>query len=716
MPELDWKAVADELADGVVLLGRVSRVVEWLSASSNAAGLATGWVRHAAARAEWASTVRDLPAPPGPPLELAAAARGLLARLAGPRPKSRWSSLPLPGLRHLRSAREADQDLGRFLELLNRWVSAPPPPTDPLTRARVAVAHGLRAVDDGHPATRLATLGTELAVLVPTAGGVLTQWADDPDLGQRLTAARPPAFRWPGPAAEAVAVARGLADRLPPHLPADRWEAVGALLVGWFGGFGLQAGVATPPPPGAELVTGPANQTGGQGFIVWVVPAPVAPIAGMWADLPPPPAWDGEEGPADSPPLAGWWRATQSGGTLTNESAAKTAFQSWLQTGPGRQWFARLLHDARKDRTSAAATWWAKVRDSGWVRAYPDLDPNTGAVCWPMGAAPTWPVATSRSDDAPPDTIVEVQRFSPVPDEARLVLSDGPAAATGLRRAFEAVVAAATAAGASELLGGGRWGGARQLSLGHANANGPAAEVLIGWLDELARIGAKIGPAPGGPAGLDRLLAAVRDWAAAFGFEVTPAEWSFADPPSRARLESAGVTCAPTYRNAEPVGAIVRVRQFGLKRPGAVVREATAVVSAGPAPAGYRELEDSVRTVQAAAPLRSRLQEWRWASLDGDPSVAAVQLFVDFWGGPGVPFRDDAPEAAERFANRLGKTLTDSFGLTLFEPAALHEYPEGWVQVVGSRPAMTGRVRKVHRPGLAEGSGVLRLPAVVEVM
>jgi hypothetical protein len=59
--------------------------------------------------------------------------------------------------------------------------------------------------------------------------------------------------------------------------------------------------------------------------------------------------------------------------------------------------------------------------------------------------------------------------------------------------------------------------------------------------------------------------------------------------------------------------------------------------------------------------------------------------------------------------------LRQNWKLYPFYPVAYQDHPDGWLQRAPGRNMVTGRVRRVLRPGLQDEDGHLRLPALVEV-
>jgi hypothetical protein len=114
-------------------------------------------------------------------------------------------------------------------------------------------------------------------------------------------------------------------------------------------------------------------------------------------------------------------------------------------------------------------------------------------------------------------------------------------------------------------------------------------------------------------------------------------------------------------------------------------------------------------------PIADRVRQCRASLHDGAFDVAVVQLFVDFWGDLGEDARERDPSAAEEFANGLNDLLAHECRLYPFRPANFQDHPEGWVLRLPGRAMVTGRVRRIVRPGLHDDQHQLRVPALVEV-
>jgi len=255
---------------------------------------------------------------------------------------------------------------------------------------------------------------------------------------------------------------------------------------------------------------------------------------------------------------------------------------------------------------------------------------------------------------------------------------------------------------------------ARQMATFDPNADEPTTLVLA-LLDALAA--SSSGPlgklSPKYAVWLDRVLGCVRGWAAGHGVEVMPSTWSFQSPSAVGALRQSGVTLAAVYRTEEPLGSIIRIKSFGITHREQLLRPAVVSVSAGAAPAGLVELEESL--IGSNAELQEHLREWRTASLEGRLESAAVEAFVLYWDRHRNSWIADQPEIAAQFDERFSAFLIENFGLAPFYPSSFQDRPAGWLQPADGTRMTTGRVREVLRPGLADRDGELRVPARVTV-
>ncbi|HLW65983.1 MAG TPA: hypothetical protein VKS79_11800 [Gemmataceae bacterium] len=239
-----------------------------------------------------------------------------------------------------------------------------------------------------------------------------------------------------------------------------------------------------------------------------------------------------------------------------------------------------------------------------------------------------------------------------------------------------------------------------------------SVELAASFLDALAGIQ----PTAENESALEAMLEQTRRWCAEFGWAILPRDWRFqsASRPQDAQPRSQHVQLE--FHPAPP-GSVIRVTRFGLAQGDEVLCECELAVSAGPEPAGYADLADLLthRTPIGGNAFRERLQAWPEAAMAGTLEMTAVQMFVDFWGALGESLRNRNREAAQEFSSRLTDVLRQNWRLYPFYPAAYQDHPDGWLQRAPGRNMVTGRVRRVLRPGLQDEEGHLRVPALVEV-
>lgn len=161
----------------------------------------------------------------------------------------------------------------------------------------------------------------------------------------------------------------------------------------------------------------------------------------------------------------------------------------------------------------------------------------------------------------------------------------------------------------------------------------------------------------------------------------------------------------------------MRVRAFGLRAfDGRVVRPAEVVVSAGPPPTGFNELESlAVGCPEpGGAALRGALAALRPAGVGGYLEQASVDLYVCYWDTAHADWATADLAGASAFAAGCREMLAAAFGLVALHPANYRDHPAGWVSVPAGTRISSGRVTRTLRPGLLTAAGTLRLPARVE--
>jgi hypothetical protein len=237
------------------------------------------------------------------------------------------------------------------------------------------------------------------------------------------------------------------------------------------------------------------------------------------------------------------------------------------------------------------------------------------------------------------------------------------------------------------------------------------SEPVLAFLDQLVTIQ----PSPERVETLGAILDQLRHWCAPS--EILPRGWTYRQPINVDSLPPNEQTSQLQFDPNVPPGQIVRIQQFGLAHGEVVLRTPEITVSAGPPPAGHAELAEFVAQpdLLGGNALQQRIDSWPEAALHGTLEMVAVQFFVDFWGALGEHLRAGDPESAQELNNRLLSLLRHEWKLYPFHPVAYQDHPDGWLQRVAGRNMVTGRVRRILRPGLQDEEGHLRVPALVEV-
>jgi hypothetical protein len=300
----------------------------------------------------------------------------------------------------------------------------------------------------------------------------------------------------------------------------------------------------------------------------------------------------------------------------------------------------------------------------------------------------TWPESTllfsdgiiARPDTAPVGTILEVQRTSLLPNHARATISIG-SPDSGLALAYELWNTSAES----------MWREALTSVVERLRREEDIEPTA--WLPVLAEA-AKLEPSVQEP--LRKLLEKQ-------GLELLSGQ-RFAVVPEQ---EGAEYLLIPRFRE-NPFGELVRARRYGLRNHDEVISPAELIVSIGPPPPGFPELEKASTELPSPFPeqLAQHFSGLRLAMLLGYAEAVWVELFQTFWGIPGA-----TQQVA--FAESLEKYLQDQWQWSTFRPSQFFDHEQGWVMVPPGVRVTTGRVTAVARPGLIDSTGSLRLPAVV---
>jgi hypothetical protein len=205
-------------------------------------------------------------------------------------------------------------------------------------------------------------------------------------------------------------------------------------------------------------------------------------------------------------------------------------------------------------------------------------------------------------------------------------------------------------------------------------------------------------------------------WAASVGHEVIPRNWSPDRPLEAAALPQ--LASDPMFHAVVPEGCLV-LGSLGLE--GACVVPVVAAVSAGPPPAGYAELRESLESL-VGTPETGHNPSWcesvqRFRDLPRHAiaktiALAAPNLYDCIWEASttaaqaGDPRIDDAKE-------RIVLFLKAACGMVTFHPATPRDFASGWVQEVGGSPPRGRRIRSIVRPGVRTLNNELVRPALV---
>lgn len=412
----------------------------------------------------------------------------------------------------------------------------------------------------------------------------------------------------------------------------------------------------------------------------------------------PPPPWDGlctplreriaatlaEAGPAALPAAVADLRAAC-------EAVAATSFDALLQqaiSGAGQ-----------------AVT---------WVRILAD-DPRFAFSCHPAVEISAAGVALRpaaigeglewRDDDRPADTDLELT-FALDPARARRVLSRGrpdAASAEACAARLEDAVRDVGPESAPAAVALRRATDLRRL-FGEAAAD-PLPLALAAA--EAVRGEAELLPAERAVAA----IAALGDWCAATGSKLVPGEWHPTDgsPPEGQGPEQI------RFHACVPVGRVVVERFGAVAGDGSPAGAFQGFLSAGPAPAGFTEVAELAAPLTGDGEELQRLHrcigEFPRRVGEGKGSNAAKSLFDIAWKASQASPGDEGLEALVRAVHGL---LDRAYGMVLFEPASVDDFPEPWLRTADGGVPRGTRVRQIIRPGLRTRTNELVWHAIVE--
>lgn len=373
-----------------------------------------------------------------------------------------------------------------------------------------------------------------------------------------------------------------------------------------------------------------------------------------------------------------------------SDTNARTRFREWLETESGQSWFDSLLREAQAG-PGAGRAWWDALRRDDWCRAYPDVVPGASRPVWPPDVSQAWPAVTRAvSSKVAQGLILEVGRYASEPLHARVRISDGwPEPESALARFHELAKALDddTSAWAD-----GRYDRAHAFSLETPGGPNQPADLINAMLDSLPETTVALA------------IVAFARWASAFGLTLKTYD----------QLEvGASATLRVEYVESKlERGLVAGGKGFALVSGDQVFRSAEVHISIGEVPPGLVALETVGTRLPPDDRVREGIEGLRKAIAGEFLGEAAVELYVEFWRDPDhVTDKALTAELSERLIAFLGAAL----GFEPFYPKSLNEFPNGWMHFPPGGRSFAGTVRRVHRPGLRDRDGNLRVPALVEL-
>lgn len=391
---------------------------------------------------------------------------------------------------------------------------------------------------------------------------------------------------------------------------------------------------------------------------------------------------------------------------LTSEPIAglRTAFEGEAQAA-----FHELIMRCRAGDANAIA--WLRLMNADarfGFACHPEIDPASGAL-QPPGVDDVF--LTWEFDATVPAGKDLAVRFAVTPVHARRVISLGPRrAGTVADRAEALATTCRQAGGRLARLGD----DARAASHRWATFGGQATHPLTAaepLLEELLRREAAT------PASRTSVFHATAEWCESLDHVLLPAEWR-----AEERLQPvvfADLVLPTEFDDEVPTGAVA-VHRFGLR--GLHGWPLSGVVSAGPAPSGYREFRAAVETLgnalevghtPPAGDLVRRTHDLAKHALSGTLPLALPNLFDCFWETLGPVVESGGRTKVEAAATPLVEMLKVACRMIPFEPSRVGEYPAAWIREADGVPLRGRRIKRIVRPGLRTIENVLVRPALV---
>jgi hypothetical protein len=193
---------------------------------------------------------------------------------------------------------------------------------------------------------------------------------------------------------------------------------------------------------------------------------------------------------------------------------------------------------------------------------------------------------------------------------------------------------------------------------------------------------------------------------------IVPADWDAVTgvPAEGLDIKRSG------FHGTVPMGRAV-VERFGVNAVnGTVVASPEVYKSAGPEPTGYREVAEKVNELAdntgVVAKFRQNVHGVPERVEKGhSPNTFIRDLFACAWdvklSAPDLASIDSAVQAVHQFLER-------SYGMVLFMPKTIGEFPKNWLERRDGGQPRGNRVELVVRPGVKTRDNNLVCPAIVE--
>ena len=388
----------------------------------------------------------------------------------------------------------------------------------------------------------------------------------------------------------------------------------------------------------------------------------------------------------------------------------------WLGTREGTEGLNAALQFARDDPESAQSQFWRKLlsdlqRTVG-VRIYPGVVWDTGRinVKWPVAIDPVESIQWVFDSVVPSRHAIDKPvHFSTDPKKAAGVFSLGPPSEDSPIYIADCLREIATEAKldvAIKISSKIRAASIKEPDSDNFPSPGNLIEFL-NWLcaDTECGISDEL---------KDQMLRTCRQWANCFGVQVTPVDYSFNAPNIPDEISGdLNVVFAPR----SDVGDAL-IASFGIAGPGGEeIEKAVYAVSAGPAPESYDELVEFIESDDhlRETSLRDLIRRWPSKRLKSVRSLqnAIKGEFFDLFFETMDSLSDD--NLRSRAESAFADILKSELSAFLFTPSTISEFEDDWIKPVNKSTEMSGKIKKVLKPGLRDGRGALITPAIVEL-